>query len=346
MISYNYNAFFVQMRHHGDWSNPDYNAFPYRAGLGAPPGKASVDPLGHLDRDGLVLQRFGTEEDLSEQMVIVTRMRWADPVSGQMKWTDMIWISLHVYEEVNGEQNLAGFDDIYIPLGGTPWPSFASTEEFIAFRNDATYTQPPTGPFAPGSSFNWAEGMSIASIHGSDGNDRIMGGKHADLAFGGAGWDQIRGGDGNDTLNGDSGNDKLWGQDGNDLLRGGAGRDTLDGGAGNDTLQGGGGNDWLNGGTGDDVMTGGTGADAFVFGAGYGRDRVTDFDVAQGDRLRLDDALWAGEVLDAFGVIQRFATFPASGDRVIFNFAGGERLTVIEAAADGLVGLHGAIDIF
>lgn len=345
MISYNYNAFFVQMRHYGDWSNPQYNAFPYHAGLGAPPGKASVDPLGHLDRDGLVLQRFGTEEDLSEQMVIVTRMRWADPVSGQMKWTDMIWISLHVYEEENGEQVLAGFDDIYIPLGGTPWPGFASTEEFLAFRNDATFTQPPNGAFAPGSSFNWAEGMSIASIRGSETGDSIVGGKHADLVFGGNGWDKIQGYGGNDTLNGEGGSDKLWGLAGNDVLRGGFGRDTLYGGTDNDTLLGNGGNDWLDGGTGHDQLTGGTEADTFVFGSGYGWDRVTDFNVAEGDRLRLDDALWGGEELSVFQVIERFVVFPASNDRAVFIFSPTERITLIQDTADGLMGLHGAIDI-
>jgi hypothetical protein len=346
MITYNYSAFYVQMRANGDWSNPDYQAFPYRAALVAPPGKATVNELGHLDRDGLFLDRFGVAEDLSDQMVIVTRMQWSDPVSGLQKWTDLIWISLHVYEEINGEPQLVGFDDIYIPLGGAALPSFATTEDWLAFRETTTFESPPSGAFAPGSTFNWADGRSIQSILGSAAGDTIVGGKYADLVFGGDGWDKIYGYGGNDTLNGEGGSDKLWGLAGNDVLRGGFGRDSLYGGADNDTLLGNGGNDWLDGGTGHDVLTGGTEADTFVFGAGYGWDRVTDFNVAEGDRLRLDDALWGGEPLDGFAIIQRFAVFPASNDRVILIFSPSERITLIQDTADGLLGLHGAIDIF
>src|SRR5690606_5458534 len=52
-------------------------------------------------------------------------------------------------------------------------------------------------------------------------------------------------------------------------------------GNGNDlanTLSGGSGNDRLTGGAGDDVLVGGVGNDIFVFGAGFGHDRILDFD--------------------------------------------------------------------
>jgi Ca2+-binding RTX toxin-like protein len=345
MISYRYDAYFVQMRHFGDWSNPQYQSFPYSAAIGAPPGKATVGEYGNLQRDGVVLQRFGIEEDLSQQMVSVTRMKWTDPVSGQKAWTDLLWIGLHVYEEVDGEQVLAGFDDIYIPLGGTPWPDFASTEDFLAFRQTATMSPPPFGPFAPGKSFHWAEAISIQSVTGSDSGEVINGARHDDVIKGMGGADQIIGGDGNDMIDGGNGNDTITGGNGNDSLLGGAGHDVLLGGNGKDTLRGGIGNDLLDGGKGNDVLTGNAGADIFVFRSGGGKDRVTDFNVAEGDRLQLDDALWGNAPLDAFSIIMQFASFPASGDRVVFAFANGETLTVIQNGADGLVGLHGAIDI-
>jgi Ca2+-binding RTX toxin-like protein len=56
-------------------------------------------------------------------------------------------------------------------------------------------------------------------------------------------------------------------------IAGNAAANVLDGGSGNDTLIGGGG---------DDVLTGGVGRDTFVFSAaGFGHDRITDFNVDQ-----------------------------------------------------------------
>ncbi len=73
---------------------------------------------------------------------------------------------------------------------------------------------------------------------------------------------------------------------GNDSLTGGAGGDTLTGGAGNDILVGNGGGDTLVGGVGNDTLTGGAGADTFQFRfADTGKDTVTDFKLAEGDRL-------------------------------------------------------------
>ena len=44
----------------------------------------------------------------------------------------------------------------------------------------------------------------------------------------------------------------------------------------------------LEGGRGDDVLTGGADADTFVFGRGSGHDRITDFSVTDGDKIRVD----------------------------------------------------------
>lgn len=95
---------------------------------------------------------------------------------------------------------------------------------------------------------------------------------------------------------GGAGNDSLFLGGGADHGYGGAGIDRLLGEAGNDTLSGDAGNDRLYGGLGSDSLIGGTGADLFVFAAvtdstvlSAGRDRISDFHHAEGDRLYLRD---------------------------------------------------------
>lgn len=65
---------------------------------------------------------------------------------------------------------------------------------------------------------------------------------------------------------------------GNDSMIGGAGKDTIIGGLGDDTI---------NGGNGVDILTGGLGADVFQFTPSrlVGRDTITDFSKAQGDKI-------------------------------------------------------------
>lgn len=90
-----------------------------------------------------------------------------------------------------------------------------------------------------------------------------------------------------------SGNDAATGAAGDDILSGGDGGDVLNGGPGNDRLDGGKGSDSLTGAAGTDTLTGGTGADTFAFSAvtdslpGVRRDTITDFHVAQNDRIDL-----------------------------------------------------------
>lgn len=142
-----------------------------------------------------------------------------------------------------------------------------------------------------------------------DGADTIIAGNGDDRAFGFAGDDRINGGAGNDLLAGMEGNDTLIGHTGADTLSGGAGADLLRGGEGHDLLMGGQGADRLFGDAGDDVLVGGAGADVLAGGAGADifrwtsvtdspaiagqRDRVADFNGAEGDRLDLS-ALVAG----------------------------------------------------
>jgi len=119
-------------------------------------------------------------------------------------------------------------------------------------------------------------------------NNRITGNGGANI---------INGNNGNDTLNGAAGNDNLNGGNNNDRLDGGTGNDKLIGGLGNDVLLGGDGNDILIGGNGNDTLTGGTGGDRFVFKyADEGIDRITDFNLAQGDKIVISASGFDGDL--------------------------------------------------
>ena len=134
----------------------------------------------------------------------------------------------------------------------------------------------------------------------------------------------------------------LTGNAGYNALTGMQGGDKLFGNSGNDTLDGGYGNDRLSGGKGADMLTGGIGADVFNFTKNEGVDRITDFALADGDRLQLDDALWGGVVLTVGAIISQFAT-KGTGE-VLLDFGPGEQIHLL--GLTGTAGLAGAIDIF
>jgi beta-glucanase (GH16 family) len=134
-------------------------------------------------------------------------------------------------------------------------------------------------------------------LRGEDGNDRIVGGDgfddtHGnmgdDTVFGGLGDDWVVGGKDQDLLSGDEGSDIVYGNLGNDWCDGGAGADVVRGGQGDDVLLGQAGDDWLSGDRANDTITGGAGADIFHGFQEAGIDRVTDFNLAEGDRVQLD----------------------------------------------------------
>lgn len=79
----------------------------------------------------------------------------------------------------------------------------------------------------------------------------------------------------------------IFGQEGNDVLIGSSGADLIVGSNGTDTLLGQDGNDTLEGGSGQDTLVGGGGRDVFVLIGGDGTDIITDFSLAQGDRIGL-----------------------------------------------------------
>ncbi|WP_374468949.1 FG-GAP-like repeat-containing protein [Phenylobacterium sp.] len=134
-------------------------------------------------------------------------------------------------------------------------------------------------------------------LRGDEGNDRIAGGDGFDDVHGNMGDDTVSGGRGPDWVVGGKDNDRLFGEDGDDVVygnlgddtqEGGAGADWVRGGQGNDVLTGGAGDDWMSGDRHDDTLTGGTGADIFNIFGEAGTDLVTDFNRAEGDRVKVE----------------------------------------------------------
>lgn len=109
-----------------------------------------------------------------------------------------------------------------------------------------------------------------------------------DSASGGLGDDWVVGGKDNDSLSGDAGSDLVYGNLGDDTCAGGDGDDVVRGGQQNDLLSGGAGADYVSGDRGDDTVSGGEGADIFHTFGEAGLDRVSDFRLADGDRVQLD----------------------------------------------------------
>ncbi len=185
--------------------------------------------------------------------------------------------------------------------------------DFIAGNSAANYLRGGGGgdQLRGGSANDWLQGGS--------GDDIIDGQNDDDTVEGGAGGDTMVGGAGRDTLSyagdtsgvsvrlfngavsggdaaGDSfsGFENLFGGSANDYLVGDAFANQIRGEAGNDQVRGGSGNDVLRGGAGNDLYMGGADADRFVFDTAFDAgDRIIDFSAAEGDRILLDDALFA-----------------------------------------------------
>ena len=141
-------------------------------------------------------------------------------------------------------------------------------------------------------------------------------------------------------LTGNNAANDLAGNSGNNRVNGAGGADAVVGGAGNDRILGGGGADRLGGGVGIDVLTGSTGADRFVMNNGDGKEKVTDFTLAQNDRLVFDDALWGNVAQTAAQVVNSFAHVVVAG--VTFDFGGGDVMTLVGLTST--VGLAGQIE--
>jgi Ca2+-binding RTX toxin-like protein len=175
---------------------------------------------------------------------------------------------------------------------------------------------------------------ALAVVFGGD--DRLGGGKGADLIRGLGGADLIYGAGGADSLFGGAGNDVIYaglppgmtadapagatylrGEAGDDYVVGAAGFDDINGNMGNDTLSGGDGGDWVVGGQDNDLQFGDAGNDIVWGNLG-------------------DDTLWGGAGSDQVrGGQGNDVLYGGDGD----DFVSGDR------GADTLVGGLGA-DVF
>jgi Ca2+-binding RTX toxin-like protein len=153
------------------------------------------------------------------------------------------------------------------------------------------------------------------SITGGTDFDDINGNMGRDTASGGLGDDWVVGGKDADSLFGEVGEDIVYGNIGNDTCEGGEGADIVRGGQDGDIVLGGAGNDFVSGDRGDDTVTGGGGADNFHTFGEAGIDRVTDFNLAEGDRVMLDPGT-------------TYTVAQVGSDTVISMTAGGQMILV------------------
>ena len=122
----------------------------------------------------------------------------------------------------------------------------------------------------------------------------MRGGRDGDILEGHHGNDTLIGGPGQDTLRGGHSKDVLRGCQSRDLLKGRAGQDFLSGGRSDDLLHGGRDQDIIFGGRGQDggttqdgTLIGGKGADQFILSPG--EDSIRDFNVSEGDVIKIPD---------------------------------------------------------
>jgi Ca2+-binding RTX toxin-like protein len=214
------------------------------------------------------------------------------------------------------------------PSGGNLLRGFAGNDRFATFGGSDTQFG------GIGNDTLADSGVSGANyLRGDEGDDSISGGGDfddingnmgADTAHGNDGDDWVVGGQNNDLLTGDNGFDIVYGNLGDDTISGGAGVDWVRGGQGNDSVSGGDGDDWLWGDRGDDTISGGAGADIFHSFTGAGIDRITDFSLAQGDKVQLDPGT-------------TYTTRQVGADTVI-DITGGDQVILVGVQLSSLTG--------
>ena len=180
----------------------------------------------------------------------------------------------------------------------------------------------PSDVASGGDYLRGGEGADV--IRGGAGAEDINGNQGNDTVHGGAGDDWVVGGKDDDLLYGDEGVDIVYGNLGNDTCDGDGGNDLIRGGQGDDSLSGGAGDDWLSGDRGDDTLSGGAGADVFHSFGAAGLDRVTDFNLAEGDRVQLDPGTTY--------------TVSQSGADVVIDMAGGGQMLLVGVSMASLTG--------
>ncbi|WP_052120914.1 calcium-binding protein [Inquilinus limosus] len=250
--------------------------------------------------------------------------------------------------------------------------------------NDRLIGDTGVNALAGGNGNDVLSGMDGADrLDGGAGADALTGDFGADTLIGGAGDDNLDGGLSNDSLSGGDGNDILRGGAGADRLDGGLNIDTVaysessigvtinlatgkgaggnaqgdvyvgvenaNGSTGADAIIGNAGANALRGMAGADTLTGGAGADHFVFGAtsesvGSGRDVITDFSHAQGDRINLAliDANTTAAGDQAFKFIGAQAFHGVAGELRAF-VSGGIAYVDGDVNGDKVIDLHIAL---
>jgi Ca2+-binding RTX toxin-like protein len=218
-----------------------------------------------------------------------------------------------------GENGAVGQTDPSKPVNGFNVISLSAGDDVI---NLNTPTNPPFTDLQPGiKSDGTADFANARWVLALDGNDQFVGTANNDVPIAGnagndtftmgAGADVALGGKGSDKLNGEDGDDILNGNNDNDRIDGGAGNDTLNGGQGDDVLLGQLGNDILSGDRGRDFLTGGAGADRFVLtndannvsATATGADVITDFSIAEADKIQLVGAGFSDLTFETINLI-------------------------------------------
>lgn len=191
--------------------------------------------------------------------------------------------------------------------------------------NDRVYGGQGSDTIGDGGGSNYLRGdEGDDSLNGGPGFDDINGNMGADTASGGQGEDWVVGGKDDDRLSGGDAFDLVYGNLGNDTIAGDAGDDIVRGGQQDDLLSGGAGNDFLSGDRDNDTITGGAGADIFSTHGEAGIDRVTDFNLAEGDRVQLAPGTQY--------------TLAQVGDDTVINMTGGGQMILVGVAMSSLTG--------
>ncbi|MFG5861334.1 calcium-binding protein, partial [Metapseudomonas sp. CR1201] len=187
-------------------------------------------------------------------------------------------------------------------------------------------------------------GNGLANLlQGGAGNDVLIGKAGADTMLGGAGNDIYEVTDAGDQVieGANAGLDKVWtslssytlSANVENLYYGGSGNFAGTGNSLDNFLQGGGGNDVLRGGVGNDLLVGGLGEDMFMFGAGFGQDRILDFDA---------NPVGGQDRIDIAGMGITAATFAAN---VAITDVGADTRVAIGANSITLVGVADATTV-
>jgi serralysin len=261
-------------------------------------------------RTGLFLDEFygSFQYDLFGDLAGGTLTGWRETYSGQLVFEIsgssvpvqqfLSWVAADA-NLLASQTILAGDDQIFGSSFGDRLTSFTGNDSIQGAGGDDTIVSGAGNDTVSAGTGNdtVTDTSGTNYLRGDEGDDYIVGGTGFDDINGNMGNDTCVSGGGDDWVVGGRDNDSLQGSDGANLVYGNLGADTCDGGAGNDIVRGGqdndlvrggAGNDYVSGDKGDDTVWGGTGADEFHSFGDAGLDRVMDFSLAEGDRVRLD----------------------------------------------------------